>query len=358
MKIGIIGLPQAGKKTIFSLLTGSDMKEADTEKLKAPVHGIAAVRDPRFDNIVSLYAPHKNTPAHIEVILMPKVDKEYIKSGQLFEHLDDADAICHIVRAFADETIYHIDGSIDAKRDIDSVNAELVLADLVFVEKRMERLEKESRKKGGNKQIDEKKLLVKFREHLEKELPLRLFEITEEERKIISSYPLITLKPLIIALNAGEDDIRKSALPEDSIQKYRSQKIYFMQISAKIEDELARIDSKEDRDTFLKELGIDEPAIDRLTRLLYEALGLISFFTAAKKEVRAWTIKNGSTAPEAARAVHSDMQRGFIRAEVIKYADLIRLGSEGKVKEAGRLMIKGKDYVVCDGDILNIRFNV
>lgn len=358
MKIGIIGLPQVGKKTIFRLLTGVDLREADSEKLKAPVRGIVTVRDPRFDNIVSIYSPERKTPAHIEVILMPKLDRAYIRSGYLFEHLEDADAICHIVRAFIDEAIYHIDGSVDAARDIDSINTELILGDLIFVEKRLERLDKESKKKHDREQENEKALLLKFKEQLEKELPLRLLELCDEEKKIIASYPFLTIKPLLIVLNVSEDDIKKSVLSEDLLQKYRSQNIYFMQVSAKIEDELAHLDSKDDREAFLKELGIEEPPIDKLTRLLYEALGLISFFTTANKEVRQWTIKTGSTAPRAAGVIHTDMERGFIRAEVIKYDDLIGLGNESKAREAGKLMIKGKDYIVCDGDILHIRFNV
>jgi GTP-binding protein YchF len=358
MKIGIIGLPQVGKKTIFKLLTGADLKETDPEKLKSPIKGIATVKDPRFDNIVAVYSPEKKTPAHIEVILMPKVDREYIRSGHLFEHLDDSDAVCHIVRAFLNEAIYHIDGSVDAARDIGSISTELVLGDLMFIEKRLERLDKESKKKHDKEGENEKTLLLRFKEQLEKELPLRLLELSKEEKKIISSYPFLTIKPLIIVLNVGEGDINTSILSEDLIKKYRAQNIYVMQISAKIEDELAALDSKEEKETFLKELGIDEPAIDKLTRLLYEVLGLISFFTTTNKEVRAWTVSNGFTAPQAAGAVHSDMERGFIRAEVIKYDDLIELGSEGKIKEAGKLMVKGKDYVVCDGDILHIRFNV
>lgn len=358
MKIGIIGLPQVGKKTIFRLLTGTDLSEADSEKLKAPVYGIVTVRDPRFDNVVSIYLPERNTPAHIEVVLMPKVDREYIRSGHLFEHLKDADAICHIVRAFIDEAIYHIDGSVDATRDIDSVNTELILADLMFAEKRLERLDKESKKGQDREEENEKTLLLKFKEHLEKELPLRLLELTNNEKKIISSYPFLTTKPLLIVLNVSEDDINKTILTEDLIQKYRSQNVYSIQISAKIEDELAHLDSKDDRETFLKELGIVEPAINKLTRLLYEALGLISFFTTTNKEVRAWTVRRDSAAPQAAGAIHSDMERGFIRVEVIKYDDLIKLGNESRVKEAGKLMIKGKDYIVCDGDILHIRFNV
>ncbi len=358
MKIGIIGYPQTGKKTIFRLLTGVDLKDADPEKLKAPVHGIVTVKDPRFNDIASRYSPGKKTPAHIEVVLMPKIDKEYIRSGHLYEHLDDAAAICHIVRSFSDEAIYHIDGSVDAARDINTVNAELTLADLMFIEKRLERLDKDIRGKHGKEEEREKALLLRFKDQLETELPLRLLELTEEEKKAISSYPFLTMKPLLIVLNVAEDEIKKAVLPQDAVERCRAHDIHIMQVSVKIEDELSRLDSDEDREAFLKELEIDEPAINKLTRVLYEALGLISFFTTANKELRAWTIGKGSTAPQAAGAIHSDMERGFIRAEVVKYDDLIELGSEGKVKEAGKLLVKGKDYVVCDGDILHILFNV
>ena len=358
MKIGIIGLPQVGKKTIFKLLTGVGLSGTDPEKLRAPIKGIVAVRDPRLDNLVAIYSPKKRVPAHIEAILMPKIEGEYIKSGILFEHLNDADAICHIVRAFKDDNIYHADGSVDAVRDIDSVNTELILSDLLFVEKRLERIEKDVRRRSGKDEEKEKNLLASFKNHLEKGLPLRTLNIEAEHKKIISSYPFITLKPLLVALNIGEDDLKKEVLPKGLVQKYKTQGVYVAQVSAKIEDELASLDSKEERDTFLKELGINEPAIDKLTRLLYEALGLISFFTGGDDEVRAWTIKRSSTAPEAAGAIHSDLERGFIRAEVIKYSDMMELGSEHKAKEAGRLMVKGKDYVVEDGDILNIRFSV
>jgi len=358
MKIGIIGLPQVGKKTIFNILTGVDLSGTDPEKLRSPIKGVVMVRDPRLDNIVAIYSPAKVTPLHIEVVLMPPVDKEYIKSGHLFEHLNDANALCHIVRAFKNEMVYHIDGSIDPIRDIDSIDTELILSDLIFVEKRLERIDKESKRRGEYDAAKEKELLFKFKEHLEKNLPLRTLHLGEEQKKIISSYPLITLKPLLIVLNIGEDDLKRPVLPADLVEKYKVQGVYIVQVSAKIEGELSQLESKDDRDAFLKDLAIDELAVDKLTRLLYEALGLISFFTTVGKEVRAWAIKKGSTAQEAAGAIHSDMERGFIRAEVIKYGDMMELGSEHKVKEAGRLMVKGKDYIVEDGDILNIRFSV
>ncbi len=358
MKIGIIGLPQVGKKTIFRLLTGIDLSEAEPEKLKTAVHGMVTVRDPRFDRIVGLYVPKKKTPASIEAVLMPKIDKDSVRSGRLFEHLDDADAICHIVRAFTDEAVYHIEGSVDPVRDIEAVNTELILADLLFVEKRLQKLEKETKKRHEKKEEEERALLLGFKEHLEKELALRLLQVTDEQKKIISSYPFLTLKPLLLVINVGEDDLKKSILSKEILRKYASSGIYSIQISAKIEDELTRLDSEKEREEFLRELGVEECAIDRLTRLLYETLGLISFFTTAHSEVRQWTIPRGSTAPQAAGAVHTDMERGFIRAEVVKYDDLVALGSESKVKEAGKFLVRGKDYVVCDGDIINFRFNV
>lgn len=358
MKIGIIGLPQVGKKTIFKLLTGTDLSDADPEKLRAPVKGVAAVRDPRLDILVGIYSPKKRTPAHIEAVLMPKIEGEYIKGGALFEHLNDADAICHIVRAFKDDKVYHVDGSVDAVRDIEAINTELILSDLVFVEKRLERIEKDTKRKADKGQDKEKALLARFKDQLESGLPLRSLTIEKDTKRMISSYPFITLKPLLVVLNVGEDDVKRQVLPAGAAEKYKAQGVYVAQVSAKIEDELAGLDSKEERDAFLKELGIDEPAMGKLTRLLYEALGRISFFTGGDDEVRAWTIKRGSAAPEAAGAIHTDLERGFIRAEVIKYKDMAELGSEHKVKEAGRLMVKGKDYMVEDGDILNIRFSV
>lgn len=358
MKIGIIGLPQAGKKTIFRLLTGIDLAAADLEKLRSPFKGIITIKDPRLDKITAIYSPKKTTPACMEAVLMPKIEGEYIKSGILFEHLNDADAICHIARAFKNEMVYHIEGSVDPARDIDSINVELILSDLEFVEKRLERISKDTKKKNEADQEKEKALLSIFKEQLENGLPLRSLDIGNEHKKMLANYPFITLKPLLAVLNVSEDDLKKEALPKDFAEKQKKNAMHIMQVSAKIESELAGLDSPEERLVFLKELGIDEPAIDKLTRLLYEALGLISFFTGGDNEARAWTIKKGSTAPQAAGAIHSDMERGFIRAEVVKYKDLIELGSEARVKEAGRLMVKGKDYVVEDGDLLNIRFSV
>jgi GTP-binding protein YchF len=254
--------------------------------------------------------------------------------------------------------VYHVSGSVDAVRDIDFMDMELMLSDLIFTEKRLEKIDKDLKRKEEKEEEKEKALLLKFKEQLEKNAPLRTINLDQEHKKIISSYPLITLKPLLIVLNVGEGDLKKQVLASDVVERYKKDGASVAQVSAKIEDELMQLGSKEEEDEFLKDLGVEELAIDRLTRLLYEALGLVSFFTTVNKEARAWAIRKGSSASQAAGIIHSDMEKGFIRAEIIKYKDLIELGSEAKVREAGRLMVKGKEHIIEDGDILNIRFSV
>ena len=355
MKIGVIGLPQVGKKVLFEILTQQKSSAVDNSRDVIP--GIVRVKDTRFDKLVSMYSPKSEVPATIDVSLLPRIEKEAVSSGDIFTKISDVDALCHIVRSFKDESVYHVEGSINPIRDIDAVNSELILNDMIFIEKRLERIDKElSRKKDIVKEKD-KEILSKLKVHLEKELPLRTMPLDKEENKLISTYQFISMKPIIIALNIGEEDVEDTSLLDSVKQKYEEHKIGVMQVSAKIESEIASLREEEQKD-FLSELGIEEPAINALTRLFYKTLGLISFFTVGKDEVREWMIRKNSTAPEAAGAIHTDLQRGFIRAQVIKYKDLISLGTEAKVKEAGKCYVKGKDYVVEDGDIIDIRFNV
>ena len=356
MKIGIIGLPQVGKKTLFEILLQEKLNISDNLKTDV-IPGVVKVKDPRFDKLVSMYSPKNEVPATIDIALLPKIEKETVSSGEVFVKIADVDALCHIVRSFKDESVYHVEGSINPIRDIDAVNSELILNDMIFIEKRLERIDKElSRKKDIVKEKD-KEILSKLKVHLEKELPLRTMPLDKEENKLISTYQFISMKPIIIALNIGEEDVEDTSLLDSVKQKYEEHKIGVMQVSAKIESEIASLPEEEQKE-FLSELGIEEPAINALTRLFYKTLGLISFFTVGKDEVREWMIRKNSTAPEAAGAIHTDLQRGFIRAQVIKYNDLISLGTEAKVKEAGKCYLKGKDYVVEDGDIIDIRFNV
>ena len=357
MKIGIIGLPQTGKKMLFEILTNHEPTENEIAA-KKPIKGVVEIKDPRFEMLAKTYKPKKEVRARIEIELLPRLEKDTIAEGAIFADINELDAICHVVRAFKDESIYHAEGSVDSKRDIDSVNSELILHDLVFIEKRMENIQKKTRWLKEEAVVKEKALLVKLKAHLEKELPLRLIELTNDEIKIISSYPFITRKSVIVALNISEQDLNNTVLIEGLRRDYQAAAIEIMQISAKVEAEIIKLESGEERGQFLKELGIKEPAADVLARLCIKALNLISFFTVGPDEVRQWTTRSGSTAPEAAGVIHEDFQRGFIRAEVIKCSDFAIYASEAKVKEAGKLYVKGKDYVVEDGDMLDIRFNV
>jgi GTP-binding protein YchF len=355
MKLGLVGFPQVGKRTLFRLLTG---KEPNSEGKKGNGLGLAKVRDTRFDRLVEIYAPRQETPAHIEFLLLPDLDRQASRDDQTLRSLEQVDVICHLVRTFRDDTVFHTHGVVDPRRDIRLFNEELQLNDLLFIEKRLERLEKEQdKKKDAQRVAMETDLLTRMKGHLEAGRFLRNFPLTESEEKFIISYPLITRKALIIILNVGEEEVGGRGLVDPLRETFHDEDFQWIAISAKIEQELCQLDACE-RQTFLEELQLDQPALDRLTMLCYEALGLISFFTVGPDEVRAWTNRHGSLAPQAAGAIHSDFERGFIRAEVIKYQDLINLGSEQKVREVGRYMLKGRDYVVEDGDIINFLFNV
>jgi len=348
VKIGIIGLPQVGKKTLFELLTGHKPSENEVASGK-PIHGIAEIRDGRFDYLTGLYKPKKEVRARMDIELLPKIEKDAIAQGGIFEDIAEADALCHVVRVFKDDSIYHAAGSVDAKRDIDMVNSELLLHDLIFIEKRFERLDKKVKQTKEEASIKEREVLAKLKAHLDKELPLKTLELSGDEKKMLSSYPLLTRKEIIIVLNVGEGQLKDKPLVDSP---------NMMQVSAKVEAEIAALESKEEKEAFLSGLGIDEPAINILARLLLRALNLISFFTVGPDEVRQWTVKAGSSAHEAAGAIHTDIQKGFIRAELIKLNDIKELGSEEAVKSNGKFYLKGKDYIVEDADILSIRFNV
>lgn len=357
MRIGLIGLPQVGKKTLFEILTAHALTEKDLASHK-PIRGVFEVRDERFDKIASIFKPKKQTRAKIEVDLLPKVEKDTIAKGEIFSEINEMDAICHVVRAFADDSIYHIDGSVDAKRDIDFVNAELLLHDMIFIEKRLERLDAGIKKTKEESAVKEKELLLKLKAHLDKTLPLRLAALNHDETKIISGYPFTTAKEMMIVLNVSEDAIKDEKLATLLACELKPMRIEVMQVSAKLEDEIAKLGSDEERLAFDKEMGIGETAVHKFARLCMKTLGLVSFFTVESDELRQWPIRSGTLAHQAAGAIHSDLERGFIRAEVVKYDDILKFGSEEKVKEAGRLLIKGKDYVVEDGDVIRVRFNV
>ncbi len=356
MKVGIIGLPQTGKKTLFQILTGNEISEPS--KAFKPVPGAADIIDTRFEKLVEMYDPKKNVKARIDLVLLPKMEAETIAKGEIFKDIADMDAICHIVRAFEDDAIYHAEGSVDAMRDFEMVNSELIMHDQIFVEKRIERLETMIKKIKDDDQKKELELMKKLLEILENEQPLRLTELTEDEEKMIRSYPFITRKKMVIAVNVSEDNLQNEALLSEFEKKCEPWMIEVMLVSAKVESEIAMLDTQEEKDEFLEDLGIKETALENLTRLCLKSLNLISFFTVGKDEVRQWLVRDGSKAPRAAGVIHSDLERGFIRAEVFKYDELMSAGSEADLKTQGQIYVEGKDYLVCDGDILNIRFSV
>lgn len=356
MQTGVIGLPQAGKKTLMRLLTGVDAHTVSADH-GAAIPGICPVRDTRVDQLVALYRPAKMTPATIQYWLMPDVTKDSAKNQDLLKALLTVDALAHVVRAFHNEAVFHLDGSVDPFRDVNTVQAELILNDLLFVEKRLERIAKETKGRGGVDRSKEQTLLVRLQEHLNKNHPLRALPLDAQEQRLLSGTPLLTRKPYVIVLNVDETAVCDHRLSEEMAGCHVEQAVHVVQLSAKIEDELSQLDDPQERAAFMKELGIAEPAIDGLTRVSYEALGLISYFTVGPDEVRAWTVRRGACAPEAGGAIHSDIEHHFIRAELIKYDDLIALGSEQAVAAAGKASLKGKEYLVEDGDILSFRFS-
>ena len=355
MKLGLVGFPQVGKRTLFRLLTG---QQANLTEKKGSNLGLARVRDVRFDRLVEIYAPRQKTPAYFEFTLLPDLDRQSSRNEQTLRALEKVDVICHLVRSFEDHTIFHVEGSVDPHRDIRILTDELKLNDLLFIDKRLERLVKEQNKKrDAQKTALETDLLNRMKNHLEEGFSLRTFLLTAAEEKLIASYPFLTRKTTIVILNAGEDELKDPDLIPRLREGFPEKDFEWIAVSAKIEEELSLLDPEERR-VFLKELHLNQPALDRLTVLCYNTLGLISFFTVGSDEVRAWTNRQGTLAPQAAGVIHSDIERGFIRAEVMKYHDLINLGSEQRVKEVGRLMQKGRDYRVEDGDIINFLFNV
>lgn len=358
MKIGIIGLPQVGKKILFTLLTQGRLRaESKSSASKSANVGVSKVLDPRIDKLTEIYHPAKVTHAAIEYVLLPRIEKDHAKNQAAFLAIQDVDAVCHVVRAFQDDSVFHMEGSVGPLRDIAMVNTELILNDLVIADRRVERLAKEIAAKPDKAKEIEYQALLRCKEALEKETPLRELAFSPEEAKAIRTYRFLTQKGLLLVLNVGEGEIAKTESLQEAEKDFQRPGVKVLQVSVKTELEISELSPEEERE-FLKELGIRESALDQMTRFSYEVLGLISYFTVGTDEVRAWTIRKGQNAQEAGGAIHSDIERGFIRAEMMKYGDLIQLGSEEKVQQAGKWHLKGKEYIVEDGDILSFRFSV
>jgi len=359
MKIGLIGFPKSGKTTIFNALTGLEAETAAYSTGKAePNFGIVEVEDERVTKLSKMYQPKKTIYATIEYIDFIGLSSDISQSGVFSDSslalVKTADALALVIRNFSDDIISQSFGKPQPIRDIEAIDSELIISDLIIAEKRREKIEL-SKKRGiktPELQIEEK-AIEKIVAHLNENLPLRMLELPEEEEKAIRGFQFISRKPLMIILNSDENNFGQNSELISRIKK----DYQVIEFAGKFEMELSSL-SPQEAIEFMKELNIGESARNRLTRFSYEFLGYISFFTVGKDEVRAWTIKKGDTALEAAGKIHSDLARGFIRAECFSYDDLIKCGSEKALREKGLFRLEGKNYLVKDGDIINIRFNV
>ena len=361
MKTAIIGLANSGKTTIFNALTGLNLEVTNYPTAAQDAFtGIVKVPDMRLVRLTEIFHPKKTTQAtveYIDYIGLTKGDME--QNRKVFDLIKDADAIVHVVRAFQDEGIMHPMGSVNPRRDAETVELEMIFGDLELVEKRLQRME-EGAKKGKKPDELEQKLLIKCREALEHETALRDVDFTEEEIKTMRSLQFMSIKPQLVVLNVGEDEMNASAtetLAAEIQSFFSGRQVRVLHLCGKIEMEIAQLPADE-AVVFLEDLQIPEPALNKLINQSYDLLGLISFLTAGEDEVRAWTLRKGTEAQKAAGKIHSDIERGFIRAEVVAYDDFIAHGSLAAARDKGLVRLEGKTYVVKDGDIINFRFNV
>lgn len=364
LKAGIIGLPNVGKSTLFNAITKQSILAANYPFATIdPNMGMVVVPDDRIKKLVLLYKPLKTIPSTYEFTdiagLVKGASTGEGLGNKFLSHIREVDAIVEVVRCFDNEDVIHVEGSVDPIRDIEIINLELILSDLEIVENRISKLGKKAGVSKDKETVKEIEVLLKTKEYLSKNICLRLVEFEEEELFILKNFNLITNKPIVYMANVNEDDAVKGTNKYiEEIKEYvkkENSKVIFM--CASIESELASL-SENEKEEFLEDVGIKESGLNQLIKATYELLGLKTFFTVGVDEVRAWTFKDGYKAPECAGVIHSDFERGFIRAEVMSYEDLIKYGSELKVKEAGKLRVEGKEYIMKDGDICHFRFNV
>ena len=363
LKAGIVGLPNVGKSTLFNAITKKNILAANYPFATIdPNVGMVTVPDLRLEKLEEMYIPDRTIATSFEFTdiagLVKGASKGEGLGNKFFSHIREVDAICQVVRCFEDENIIHVESNIDPIRDIEIINLELSISDLEIIEGRIGRIQKKAETNRDKEALVEVEILKRAKDALERGIPLRLVEFTEEEEKLLKAFNLITLKPMIYLANVKESEISSENKYVDIVSEYASKEhSKTIKICAKLESELSELNDN-DKKEMLTMVGIEESGLDRLIRTTYDILGLATYFTVGKDEVRAWTFKKGMNAKECAGIIHTDFEKGFIKAEIMSYDDLIKYGDEIKVRENGRVRLEGKDYIMQDGDICHFRFNV
>lgn len=363
LKAGIVGLPNVGKSTLFNALTSAKALAANYPfATKEPNLGIITVPDPRLDKLEELVKPQRVLPTTVEILdiagLIKGASKGEGLGNQFLANIREVDAIVHVVRCFEDDNVIHVDGSVNPVRDKEIIDLELIFKDIETLEKRVDKLRR-SAKTGDKDAARDLDLIERLLKHLESEKPARSLELQDIEKPFFEELFLLTGKPILYVCNVDEASLVTGNQHTEAFKKaIAAENAEIILISAQIESEIAELETKEERIEFVQAMGLEEAGVNKVIRACYNLLNLITYFTAGEKEVRAWTIHKGDKAPQAAGVIHTDFEKGFIRAEVIKYEDFVKYGSEAAVKEAGKLGVEGKEYVVGDGDVMHFRFNV